>query len=317
MHEAVEVVSSARLHLGFLDLSFTRGRRFGSVGMALHAPETRLVLARSRETVVRGEDAARAQRHLETVAAHLGLKGSHALTIASAIPAHSGLGSGTQLALSVASALRRLHGLPANPGQDARVLGRGRRSGIGIFLFQQGGLVVDGGHRNDELPPLLARMTVPEDWRVLLIQDPAHRGLSGARESEAFAGLPPLADRLTERICRLVLMQALPAVAEDDLPSFGAAVTEMQRIAGDYFAPAQGGQFTSPAIAEALGHASEAGTTGIGQSSWGPSGFAFIRGEPKAQRAARILRERVPGLDIQVCAALNHGARMTKRPTAA
>ena len=109
-------------------------------------------------------------------------------------------------------------------------------------------------------------------------------------------------------------MQALPAAAEDDLRSFGAAVTEVQSIAGDYFAPAQGGRFTSPAVAAALASASEAGATGIGQSSWGPSGFAFIRGEAEAERAARMLRAHGAGLDIRICRALNRGARITVHP---
>ena len=91
---------------------------------------------------VQGAESPRAAAYLAAIAAHLGIRGGHALTVLSSIPAHAGLGSGTQLALGIAAALRRLHGLPANPGEDARVLGRGHRSGIGIFLFQQGGFVV-------------------------------------------------------------------------------------------------------------------------------------------------------------------------------
>ncbi len=41
----VEVASCARLHLGFLDLNFSLGRRFGSIGMLLDGPVTRLSLA--------------------------------------------------------------------------------------------------------------------------------------------------------------------------------------------------------------------------------------------------------------------------------
>ena len=52
------------------------------------------------------------------------------------------LGSGTQLALAVAAALRALHGYPLDPREDAVLLDRGARSGIGIGIFEQGGLVV-------------------------------------------------------------------------------------------------------------------------------------------------------------------------------
>ena len=46
-----------------------------------------------------------------------------------------------------------------------------------------------------------------------------------------------------ERVAHLVLMQLLPALVEDDLRSFGAALTEVQRVTGAWFASQQGGIF--------------------------------------------------------------------------
>jgi predicted sugar kinase len=114
-------------------------------------------------------------------------------------------------------------------------------------------------------------------------------------------------------ICRLVLMQALPALAEQDLSGFGAAVTAIQRHIGDYFAPCQGGRFTSPEVGAALGLLAGSGATGIGQSSWGPTGFAFAGGDREAERLAGIVRDRDAGrrLDLLVCRVLNQGASVT------
>src|SRR5258708_25991378 len=84
---------------------------------------------------------------------------------------------------------------------------------------------------------------------------------------------------LASHLCRLMLMQALPAMAERDIESFGNAIGELQRITGDYFAPAQGGRFASPAVAEVLAWFESQGIAGIGQSSWGPTGFAIVAGE--------------------------------------
>jgi beta-RFAP synthase len=311
MTERVEVCGTARLHLGFLDLNFAMGRRFGSIGMALDAPCTRVVLQRAREDAVHGPDASRAARYMATMLRACGVQAGHALTVAEAIPAHGGLGSGTQLALAVATAVRRLHGLAPALRADAALLERGVRSGIGVALFEQGGLVVDGGRgAREELPPLLARLDVPAEWRVLLVLDPARQGLSGAREAEAFARLPPLAAGLAAETCRQVLIGALPAVAEDDLVAFGAAIARIQEIAGDHFAPAQGGRFTSARVTAALDALREAGATGIGQSSWGPTGFAFMQGEAAARASlARMQASGVSdGLDIRICRALNRGA---------
>ena len=317
MADAVEVASTARLHLGFLDLNFSLGRRFGSIGMLLDGPKTNLVLRRASETTVTGPERERAARALTLTVEHLGLPGGHAVDIARAMPAHAGLGSGTQLALSVAAAVRRLHGIAPDPRGDAARLGRGARSGVGVALFEQGGLVVDGGQgENGAVPPLLARLAVPEEWRVLLLLDSAGEGLSGARERAAFATLPPMAAEAAGAICRLVLMQALPALAEADLPRFGDAITQVQERLGNYFAPTQGGRFTSPRVAAALAALRRLGSPGVGQSSWGPTGFAFAWDEAEAGRLrdALLADSIAAGLDIQVRRPLNRGARISGGP---
>ena len=306
--QRVQIVASARLHMGFFDLGDAPGRRFGSIGLSLDGPVTRLTLTRAEAAQASGCEAARAARALAAAAGSLGLPGGHALHVQSAIPAHAGLGSGTQLALAVAAGLRRLHGLPADARADAQALDRGARSGIGIGLFAQGGLVVDGGRGPlDAPPPLLARLPVPESWRILLLLDRDRRGLSGAHERAAFASLPPMAAAASGAICRLVLMQALPGLAEADLPAFGDAISRVQAIVGDHFAPAQGGRFTSPRIAAALASLAERGAHGVGQSSWGPAGFAFAASEAEAAGLAASLRG-AEGLDIITCRALNRGA---------
>jgi beta-RFAP synthase len=227
------------------------------------------------------------------------------------MPPHAGLGSGTQLALAVAAAVRRLHGLPEDARGDATQLGRGARSGIGIGLFSQGGLVIDGGKGSlDGPPPLLVRTAVPEAWRVLLVLDRDRQGLSGSKERAAFEALAPMDAAVSGAICRLVLMQALPALTERDLPNFGAAVTAIQRHVGDYFAPIQGGRFTSPDVGAALRLLAKAGATGIGQSSWGPTGFAFAADDGEARRLASIVEDSLltKRLDLLICRVLNRGA---------
>lgn len=48
-------------------------------------------------------------------------------------------------------------------------------------------------------------------------------------------------------------MQALPAVAEQDLERFGHAISELQCLVGDHFGPAQGGgRYASRDVADAM-----------------------------------------------------------------
>jgi beta-RFAP synthase len=243
----------------------------------------------------------------------LGLAGAHHVTVEEAIPAHAGLGSGTQLALALGAALRALHGLAPDTHGDAIRLSRGARSGVGIGLFEQGGLIVDGGHGPASGPaPIVARLPFPEPWRIVLVLDRARQGLHGAAERSAFAALPPFPERAAADICRLVLMQALPALAEQDIAGFGAAVRAIQRILGDHFAPVQGGRrFTSAAVAACLDALER-------ESSWGPTGFVFAESAAEAERLAALARSHAGGaLDIRVVAALNGGADIARRTVAA
>ncbi len=310
MTTSVTVTLPARLHFGFLDMNGGLGRRFGSLGLGVDQLRTRLSLREVPQGRVSGPDVGRAERYLGIMTRALHLDGMFDLSVEEAMPAHAGLGSGTQLALGIAAALRQLHGLPLDPAGDALLLGRGERSGIGIALFSKGGFVVDGG--NGEVPgapPVLARLAFPAEWRVIVLLDPLRQGVHGEAEFAAFRDLPLFAASAAAHVCRLTLMQILPALAQSDIVRFGAGIAEIQAITGDHFAPAQGGRFASPQVAGALGLLVQAGAHGPGQSSWGPTGFAFAPTLASALRLCAALRADPvsQGLDIRICRGLNHG----------
>ncbi len=310
----VRVAAAARLHLGFLDLNGGLGRKFGGLGLAISGPRTRLTLRPADANAVEGAERARAEALLEKAQAALAPGRAHRLTIEEAIPAHAGLGSGTQLALAIAAALRRLEDLPADPAADAALLQRGARSGLGAGLFERGGLVVDGGRGAATVtPPVIARLPFPADWRILLVADLQSVGLHGSDEREAFAALPTFSEAAAGELCRLVLMQALPALAERDLGGFGGAITRIQEIIGDYFAPAQGGRrFTSARVEDMVAQLLAEGATGGGQTSWGPTGFAFVGSAQEADRlvAKTAARAAGEGVKVSVVSALDKGAKI-------
>ena len=310
MNDSVTVSLPARLHFGFLDMHGGLGRRFGSLGLAISGLRTRLTLRRAAVDSFAGPQAARAGAYLVSLRAVLGLQGAVALQVDEAIPTHAGLGSGTQLALGVSAALRQLHGLPLDPAGDALLLQRGERSGIGIGLFHQGGFVVDGGNGAvGHAPPIIARLPFPADWRIILLLDPARQGVHGDAELAAFRDLPKFPASMAAHICRVTLMKILPALAQAELAPFGAGLAEIQKLVGDHFAPAQGGRFASPAVAGALDVLQRLAAHGPGQSSWGPTGFAFAPNEQKALRLCDALKADPvsQGLDIRICRGLNHG----------
>lgn len=312
---SVRVNVPARLHAGFVDLNGGLGRRFGSLGISLDTPRTVVHLRRGSALAAVGPSAERAGRSLEAVIDHFHLDRCLHLTVESAIPEHVGLGSGTQLALATAIACCRLHDIDVDARTLAPLLDRGLRSSIGLASFEQGGVILDGGRGDADLPPpVVARLPFPDEWRVVLLFDDARQGLHGSAEVEAFRRLPEFPAALAAHLCRVALMVALPALAEEDLERFGGALAELQRAIGDYFAPAQGGRYTSPAVSEALAWIESEGVRGVGQSSWGPTGFAIVASERDAEGLLVGLRHRWPpdsGLRFDVSAGRNHGGEVT------
>jgi beta-ribofuranosylaminobenzene 5'-phosphate synthase len=279
--EAVTVKTTARLHFGFLDPSGRGPNPFGSFGLALDRPQTRLTLSRGEDWRVEGPEAERAERYLRTLAATAGLETPYQLGIDTVITPHAGLGSGTQLALAVGTAFARLEGVALSPAEIATLLGRGARSGIGIGTFTDGGLVLDAGPQGGALPPIRARLSFPDDWRVVLVFDESRAGLSGLDEVSAFATLPEFPARATAALAGRV-DTALASVETGDFDGFAAEVGALQAAMGEYFGPLQGGPFVSPGIASIMGRLRAAGVKGIGQSSWGPTGFAFAPSQAEA-----------------------------------
>ena len=288
----ITVIAPARLHMGFIDLSGSLGRHFGSIGVALNEHVTRLTVSQAQQRVVTGSCAQRAEQCLTMMCAALNVSDKVSINIESAIPEHVGLGSGTQMSLAIGSALNELYGLGLSVREIAALMDRGLRSGIGIGIFEQGGFIVDGGRGEQTIiPPVLAHFVIPEEWRFILVFDQRGQGLHGQQEVQAFRELPPFPQQEAMRLCYLLLMQGLPALAEGNIGQFGDVISQLQQSVGEHFAPAQGGVFTSHEVSLAMQWLAEQGAVGIGQTSWGPTGFCVIEGVELAESITEKARK--------------------------
>jgi beta-ribofuranosylaminobenzene 5'-phosphate synthase len=290
---SITVETPARLHFGLLDLRTSATRRFGGIGAPAPGFTTRLTVSLAPTVTATGDDADRAAEFAGRFLDHYRLPGGATIHIERAIPPHSGLGSGTQLALAIALALADLHGVAATVSELARAIGRARRSAVGTWTFAGGGFVVEGGQRSGAAgaSPLLARMMFPSTWRCVVAIPDARPGLSSEAEAAAFAQLPEPAASDVERVAYLVLVGLLPALAENDVSAFGAALTEIQEINGRWFSHAQGGTFAPGASADLVEAMREWGAAGVGQSSWGPAVYAIVEGDGAAERLAARIRD--------------------------
>lgn len=289
MHEVV-IQTPARLHFGLLDLHGGLGRIDGGIGLALDQPRT-VITATARqgfEAVCPQEPGfgVRLKASVRAVCDHYGLPGASVAINERARP-HSGLGSATQTLIGAGIAVCALYDLDPGAKEIAAIVGRGGTSGIGIGAIQNGGFILDGGHRfrrgeasksgfspssasvGVPPPPILARYNFP-DWDVLIVI-PQGEGASGDRELDLFEEACPVPESDIEKMCRILLTQMLPAVLEEDLETFGAAMEAYQGYGFKVFEFETQG----PLIAACADFLKENGGVGVGMSSWGPTLYAF------------------------------------------
>jgi len=332
---AVDVRSPARLHIGMLSFGNPAVRSFGGVGMMVDRPGVHLRMRRSNRSEARGPLSERALSFARACAQAWNLgDAACAIEVLAAPASHVGLGSGTQLALSVAAGMSHLFARssddddlpppPQHPVQDdpepsdhewsfdgreaqefARITGRGRRSCVGVHGFSRGGLIVESGRRlpadaaaNDDatraFSPMVARVRLPSSWRCVVIVGRDAVGLHGPPEAAAFADLPPMDAAVSADLSRIALLEMLPAAVEAKFGEFAAAIGAYGRLAGQPFAAAAGRLPHAAATAHLLELLAELGAPGCAQSSWGPAVMACC----ESLEAAGALVERLERLQL-------------------
>ena len=319
--ESIEVTvkTPSRLHFSMIDLRGDLGRIHGSVGVAIDNPSIILKAKKASSIDVKGPRADRVKAFAETLLPGSGISGGASIEVLTDIMEHSGFGSGTQLALAVGSALSELYGLSLTAEEIALKLNRSIRSGIGTFAFKHGGFIVDAGHRTNSkrgVPTLLFRADVPESWRFVIGVPTISIKNSGSAETNAFNKLDPPPATLIGEISRIILMQMIPAIIEEDIISFGEAMTSVDYRFGEFWMKIQGGRFTHPSIEEGIGFLAENGALGVGQSSWGSGFYGLSEGEAQARKICvdleRYLNEEGREGRAFVAGPDNHGAIVTK-----
>lgn len=325
MVHRVTVSTFARLHLGFFDLSGQSHRRFGSMGVAIQAFQTKLSVENKTEaTHSENKDAwmqglFQHQLALYSAPSQDSKPIQASLDLSTQIPRHAGLGSGTQMALAIGCAMDTLLGKDFDAKQTALYHRRGGRSGIGIYTFGQGGLVLDGGHVRDSqtasVPPLIGRYAFPEAWQFILIEDSGHIGIHGDTEKQAFKTLKPQSIENTQRLNQQLMMETLPALIEADFSMFSQGLGALQAYNAQYFAKVQGGMFASQDVAAALNFLSSLGYVGLGQSSWGPTGFVLLPCLEEASACLKQLEQTFSATPLRftITSASNQGASVKKR----
>ena len=231
--------------------------------------------------------------------------------------AHTGLGTGTQLALSVAAGLDAFCRLPSLPVEQlGPALGRGQRSAVGLHGFFSGGLIAELGRlAHEPISPLHRRIELPAAWRFVLLCPRGNTGLHGRDEADIFGCLPPVPPQVTDELSRELKDCLLPAVQAGDLAAFGESVYRFGRQAGLCYAAVQGGPYGGPRVEMFVERIRSFGVAGVGQSSGDPPSMPSAVTMTEAKwlidqlKGDRLLDE----CDVTVSAPHNCGATVIER----
>lgn len=310
----VRVEATARLHFGFSNLSLSRKRLYGGLGVSLDRPCTVVEARPSSDVEVDGDEivADYVRKSVEL----LGVGGAE-LVVKEEIPRHVGLGSGTQLALAVLMAVGEAHDLDPDPRRHAPFLGRGGRSGAGVALFEDGGFVLDCGHPSElftrdtpemgewSVPPVATRHSLPPEWRFVVVV-PEGRGRSGEQEDEGIRRVVTGADSsVTDSVRDAIFDSVLPGIASGDLELFSEGVERVGRLNGVWFSGIQGGVYReeSRELLEAI----RPYAVGVGQSSWGPA----VYGLTVEEGVDEVVDAVEGGVDVYVAEPNNNGSSIS------
>ncbi len=298
---SVIITSPSRLHFALIDLNGELGRVDGGVGVALNDPSLEVAVSAVDNDQVEAEEVVPI---LEQLRSKIELRANYHVTILKKLPSHVGLGSRTQLSLSVAKAISVLEGRSENAVELAKLVGRGGTSGIGVAAFDKGGFILDGGHvfRNDKSlknvkglktgflpssasdvppPPVLFQHPLPEDWFFVIAIPQVKRGAHGPEEIDIFKRCCPIEREEVEKVCWILLMQTLPSVLEKDIATFAESLTMLQQVGFKRIELK-----LQHEIINELFHFFDAHALGYGMSSFGPVTYAIVKSEKRAKELA-------------------------------
>lgn len=237
------ITARYRIHVNSIDLNGTSQRCCGGIGFAVQQPALRLKVEKSNINEIVTSHGAEAEKYLALVQSVEDFRVKLRFEEMEAVRPHIGLGSLTQLKLSVLRAVRAVKGQSLDFGSIPPELRIGSTSGIGLGTFLYGGFILDGGYRvgrgvrmaiNGEeagnRAPILARYELPSDWGVLLAIPKTLQSISGRQERDFFDSITPIPKDETREIAHRILLGVLPAILERDFGEFLQSVKFVSRL---------------------------------------------------------------------------------------
>lgn len=327
------IKSPSRLHLGLIDMNGSYGRLDGGIGLTIQDPNF-VLYGESAENgitidfnensdlndTIKNECIKKITSAAEKVIDYYDVDEGFYFRVDSAYLPHSGLGSGTQIALSTGKLITEHIGQKSNGITLGKITGRGGTSGIGVFAFDHGGFIVDGGHSRKEKdsflpssaskaspPQLFGRYEFPDEWGVLLVILKSDVSVNGQKEVNIFEKYCPIDRHEVELYSHLIFMNMIPFLLEKDLPCFGNIINKIQTIGFKNIEI----MLQSDNIKQLMSKLVEIGAYAVGMSSFGPTVYSFY--DKTNKHIVEEIKEYVGDDGIVLTTkAQNHGHILTK-----
>ncbi len=283
-----------RLHLGFYRFS-DPPFEYGGLGLAIEEPSLSVTLSEEGEKTLPGWVAGIASHILREV----GIVGNVDIEVEGFLGRHVGLGTTTRIVLSLLKASYLMKGEAVDLPAIAWRLGRGRVSGVGVWTFIYGGMVVDSGRIPGikRVPPPVSHAYLPTDWRAVVAL-PFVDSYSVSEVSEEPVMRKPF-EHPKQDVLYSAVVKLLSAAHLEAFNEFVESVEKIQELTGEYFSKWQGGIYCceqSELLAEKI---KQLGLRGVGQSSWGPTVYGFAPTSETAEKAAAELIKNMEEVGIK------------------
>ncbi len=305
-NNALQIQANSRLHLGFLNLNSSKQYSYGGIGVSIDKYPTITSISYSHKFSSNLSKTLNNQilRFLKDNNLSTGIK----IECTKNPTKHIGLGSGTQLKLSIEELVSKYYGID----EDINIFNRTYRSGIGINSYRRGGFIIDSPKKDLYNSHMIFKNSFPASWKVILLFDSKKRGLHGKTEKSFFSSLN--SNNLRKQLSDIAINEIIPAILYKDFNIFANGLTQFQKLNHLFYSSVQKSMYLSLDIAKVIKHINKLFNVGVGQSSWGPTSYMFVNSKNDLKDILPVLNNTISmynNLSYDIVSVKNNGRKLT------
>ena len=305
-NNTIQIQANSRLHLGFLNLNSPLKYSYGGIGVSIDKYPTILSISNSNKFTSNLSKKLNNQilKYLKNNNLSLNIK----VKCHESPMQHIGLGSGTQLKLSIEELISKFYEI----NNEINIFNRTYRSGIGFNSYKKGGFIVDCPKKNLNNNYIIFKNTFPSSWKIILLFDSKKRGLYGKSEKSFFS--PSKSNNLRKQLSDILINEIIPSVLHKDFDIFAKGLTKFQKLNYSFYSSIQKSIYSSVDIAEVIKNISKLFNVGVGQSSWGPTSYIFVNSKKDLADILPVLNKTISmynNLSYDVVSVKNYGRKLT------